>query len=176
MAQHNKSVTEVVAWRRKREIKACPESLLELRRRREQRLVRSAPRSLNSVSLLGRVSKRIASVLGIAISMGTNSVCRGGAISVIGLGFRRCTLAQLNPLVAQFGHNATAFRETAIAPLTNPLRHTPRKWAAPRLAVRIWPRRRRLWEAGRTTGRDVCRTYISTASQTTPTRPLEGQR
>lgn len=72
-------------------------------------------------------------------------------------------------------HSATTFCYAAHAPcLPNPLRHTPQKWAARRLAIRIRPRCRALWEAGRTDGRDFCRTYVSTASQTTPTRPFEG--
>jgi hypothetical protein len=102
MAQRNKAVTEVVAWRRKREIKACPESLLELRRRREQRLVRSDPSlvkfrfAIRSRIQAHRVCPRNCDLDGYKLDL------QGGATSVIGLGFRRCALAQLNPFVAQF--------------------------------------------------------------------------
>ena len=41
MAQRNNAVIGLVGRRRKREIKECPESSLELRRRREHRLVSS---------------------------------------------------------------------------------------------------------------------------------------
>ena len=86
MARHNKAVTGVVAWRRKREIKECPESSLELRRRREQRLVRSA--SLAKLPFrYYRVSKRIASILRTAISMGTNSILQRGQHQSLGWAF-----------------------------------------------------------------------------------------
>lgn len=94
MAQHNKAVTGLVAWRRKREIKECLESSLELRRRREERLVRSVPRSLScrlairSCIQRHRVYPQNCDLDGYKLDL------RGGRTSVIGLGFRRGALAQ----------------------------------------------------------------------------------